>query len=104
LTISWEIVALVEFTEGWFGWMRIMRNLMGGFLVAFSLFKSIDLTGTGDIFPTYDNLARRVKANGIVSRRGCMPFWLGKLAGSLVWKGRQSQGRMEVGLRSESID
>jgi hypothetical protein len=39
------IVALVEITAGTFDWMRAMRNFMGGFFVAFSFFKLLDLRG-----------------------------------------------------------
>ena len=58
------IVALVEVTVGAFDWMRAMRNFMGGFFVAFSFFKLLDLSGFVDSFQTYDVLARPVRAYG----------------------------------------
>ena len=58
------IVALVEITAGTFDWMRAMRNFMGGFFVAFSFFKLLDLRGFVDSFQTYDVLARPVRAYG----------------------------------------
>ena len=58
------IVALVELTAGAFEWMRAMGNFMGGFFVAFSFFKLLDLRGFVDSFQTYDVLARPVRAYG----------------------------------------
>ena len=58
------IVALVEFTAGRFDWMRAMTNFMGGFFVAFSFFKLLNLQGFVDAYQTYDVLARRVRAYG----------------------------------------
>jgi copper chaperone CopZ len=55
------IVALVEITAGSFEWMRAMGNFMGGFFLAFSFFKLLDLSGFVDSFQTYDVLARPVR-------------------------------------------
>jgi len=58
------IVALVEVTAGSFNWMRAMQNFMGGFFIAFSFFKMLDLKGFVDSFQTYDVLARPIRAYG----------------------------------------
>lgn len=57
-------VALVEVTAGRFDWMRAMANFMGGFFVAFSFFKLLNLRGFVDAYQTYDVLARPVRAYG----------------------------------------
>ena len=53
------LVALVEFNAGDFQPARAMRHFMGGFFVAFSFFKLLDLRGFADAFQSYDVLARR---------------------------------------------
>lgn len=58
------IVGLVEITAGSFEWMRAMGNFMGGFFLAFSFFKLLDLRGFVDSFQTYDVVARPVRAYG----------------------------------------
>lgn len=58
------IVGLVEITAGSFEWMRAMGNFMGGFFLAFSFFKLLDLQGFVDSFQSYDVLARPVRAYG----------------------------------------
>lgn len=58
------VVALVEISAGSFEWMRAMRIFMGGFFVAFSFFKLLDLRGFVDSFQTYDVVARPVRAYG----------------------------------------
>jgi len=58
------IVALVEFTAGSFDWMRAMANFMGGFFVAFSFFKLLNLRSFVDAYQTYDVLARPVRVYG----------------------------------------
>jgi hypothetical protein len=58
------LVALAEFTAGRFDWMRAMANFMGGFFVAFSFFKLLNLRGFVDAYQTYDVVARRVRAYG----------------------------------------
>lgn len=58
------IVGLVEITAGSFDWMRAMGNFMGGFFLAFSFFKLLDLQGFVDSFQSYDVVARPVRAYG----------------------------------------
>lgn len=58
------IVGLVELTAGSFDWMRAMANFMGGFFLAFSFFKLLDLRGFVDSFQTYDVVARPLRAYG----------------------------------------
>ena len=60
------VVALVEITAGGFEWMRAMANFMGGFFLAFSFFKLLNLRGFVDAYQTYDILARPVRAYGYV--------------------------------------
>jgi hypothetical protein len=60
------VVAIVEVTAGGFDWMRAMANFMGGFFVAFSFFKLLNLRGFVDAYQTYDVLARPVRAYGYV--------------------------------------
>jgi copper chaperone CopZ len=60
------IVAIVEIMAGEFGWMRAMANFMGGFFLAFSFFKFLNLRGFVDAYQTYDVLARPVRAYGYV--------------------------------------
>jgi copper chaperone CopZ len=58
------IVGLVEITAGSYEWMRAMGNFMGGFFLAFSFFKLLDLRGFVDSFQSYDVLARPVRSYG----------------------------------------
>jgi hypothetical protein len=58
------LVAVAEYTAGRLDWMRAMANFMGGFFVAFSFFKLLDLRGFVDSFQTYDVVAGRVRAYG----------------------------------------
>lgn len=58
------VVGLVEITAGAFDRMRAMGNFMGGFFLAFSFFKLLDLQGFVDSFQSYDVLARPVIAYG----------------------------------------
>jgi hypothetical protein len=58
------VVALVEVESGRFEWMRAMANFMGGFFLAFSFFKLLDLRGFAASFQTYDVVARPVRAYG----------------------------------------
>lgn len=46
------IIGLVEFTAGRFDWMRAMANFMGGFFLAFSFFKLLNLRGFVDAYQT----------------------------------------------------
>jgi hypothetical protein len=58
------LVALVELRSGAFSGMRAMANFMGGFFVAFSFFKLLNLRGFVDAYQTYDLLARPLRAYG----------------------------------------
>jgi hypothetical protein len=58
------VVALVEITAGRFDGMRAMGNFMGGFFLAFSFFKLLNLRGFVDAYQTYDVVARPVRAYG----------------------------------------
>jgi hypothetical protein len=56
------LVALVEWKAGAFDWMRAMANFMGGFFVAFSFFKLLDVRAFADAYAGYDVVARRSRA------------------------------------------
>lgn len=58
------VVAVIEVTAGRFDGMRAMANFMGGFFIAFSFFKLLDLQGFVDSFRSYDIAAREVSAYG----------------------------------------
>ncbi len=58
------VVSQVEIAAGQFDWMRAMSNFMGGFFLAFSFFKLLDLQGFVDAYQTYDVIARPVRAYG----------------------------------------
>lgn len=53
------VVALAEYRAGTFDVMRAMGHFMGGFFLAFSFFKLLDLRGFADAYQGYDLLARR---------------------------------------------
>jgi hypothetical protein len=55
------LTALGEATAGAFDPMRAMDHFMGGFFVAFSFFKLLDLRGFADAYQSYDVLARPVR-------------------------------------------
>ena len=56
------LVALAEWRAGSFDWMRAMGHFMGGFFVAFSFFKLLDVGAFADAYAGYDILARRSRA------------------------------------------
>lgn len=58
------VVAIAEVTADGFDWMRAMANFMGGFFIAFSFFKLLNLRGFVDAYQTYDVVARPVRAYG----------------------------------------
>lgn len=58
------IVAVIEIGASSFHLMRAMNHFMGGFFLAFSFFKLLDLRGFVDSYQTYDILARPVRAYG----------------------------------------
>ena len=66
LTYLIGLVALVEFNVGDFQPARAMRHFMGGFFIAFSFFKLLDLRGFADAFQSYDVLARQFPVFGRV--------------------------------------
>jgi copper chaperone CopZ len=59
-------VALAEVRAGQLDWGRAMANFMGGFFLAFSFFKLLDLRGFADSYRTYDLVAAAVPAYGYV--------------------------------------
>jgi len=58
------LVGLFEVTSGAFHPMRAMAHFMGGFFIAFSFFKLLDLPGFVRSYQTYDVLARKWTAYG----------------------------------------
>ena len=58
------IVTIVEIAAVEFDWMRAMGTFMGGFFVAFSFFKLLDLAGFVDSFQSYDIVARTTRVYG----------------------------------------
>ncbi len=60
------VVALAELRTGSFLWGRAMGNFMGGFFLAFSFFKLLDLQGFADNYRSYDAVAKRLPAYGYV--------------------------------------
>lgn len=58
-------VAIVDVGSS-FTWMRAMSHFMGGFFLAFSFFKLLNVRGFADAFQTYDVLARRSIGYGYV--------------------------------------
>ena len=53
-----SVTFLVELQRG-FSWMHWMSNFMGGFFLAFSFFKLLDLKGFAENYFSYDIIARR---------------------------------------------
>ena len=60
------IVGMAEITTNSFHWMRAMGNFMGGFFLAFSFFKLLDLRGFVDSFQSYDVVGRPIRSYGYV--------------------------------------
>jgi len=58
------IVSIIEFTADSIDGMRAMNHFMGGFFLAFSFFKLLDLRGFAMAYPSYDLLARAVPGYG----------------------------------------
>lgn len=52
--------------HGDFSWMDWMDNFMGGFFIAFSFFKLINLRGFADSYSTYDLLAKNIYSYGYI--------------------------------------
>jgi len=60
------LATISAFGEGSFNGMLWMNYFMGGFFVAFSFFKLLDLNGFADSYSTYDLLAQRWRPYGYV--------------------------------------
>jgi copper chaperone CopZ len=60
------IATITSFQEAAFYWMDWMDSFMGGFFIAFSFFKLLDLTGFADSYSTYDVLAMRWRPYGFI--------------------------------------
>lgn len=60
------VIGVVMASSGRFEAMTAMRLFMGGFFVAFSFFKMLDLRGFSDAYRSYDLVARAVPAYGFV--------------------------------------
>ena len=52
--------------QGKFQWMHWMNNFMGGFFIAFSFFKLLDLKGFAESYSSYDLVAKKVYAYGFI--------------------------------------
>jgi copper chaperone CopZ len=53
------LVLIGEYNADSFGWHRAMRNYMGGFFIAFSFFKLLDLKGFAYSYLSYDIIAKK---------------------------------------------
>ncbi len=60
------IAAITSFQHGHLDWMSFMNNFMGGFFIAFSFFKLLDLKGFAESYATYDLLASNWRGYGYV--------------------------------------
>jgi cation transport ATPase len=60
------VIAAVSVMHGQFDAALSMRLFMGGFFVAFSFFKMLDLRGFSDAYRSYDLVAKAVPAYGFV--------------------------------------
>jgi hypothetical protein len=60
------IVGIIELQASNVAWERAMQNFMGGFFLAFSFFKLLDLRGFADSYRMYDVVAIRIPAYGYV--------------------------------------
>ncbi|MCA9075008.1 MAG: heavy-metal-associated domain-containing protein [Planctomycetaceae bacterium] len=60
------VVAIVEIVAGNFDGVRAMRIFMGGFFIAFSFFKLLDLRGFSASYQSYDIPARTIPGYGLV--------------------------------------
>jgi copper chaperone CopZ len=60
------IVLIHEYNAGDFEWMRAMRNYMGGFFIAFSFFKLLDLKGFAYNYLSYDIITKKWLGWGFV--------------------------------------
>ncbi|NNC84151.1 MAG: heavy-metal-associated domain-containing protein [Flavobacteriales bacterium] len=53
------LVMIGEYNQGSFDWMRFMKNYMGGFFIAFSFFKLLDLKGFAYSYLSYDIITKK---------------------------------------------
>jgi copper chaperone CopZ len=60
------VIAAVSFMQGGFDLPMAMRLFMGGFFVAFSFFKMLDLRGFSDAYRSYDLVAKALPAYGFI--------------------------------------
>lgn len=60
------VIAAVSIMQGGFDLPMAMRLFMGGFFVAFSFFKMLDLRGFSDAYRSYDLVAKALPAYGFV--------------------------------------
>lgn len=60
------VVALLELRTGSFHLHTAMQNFMGGFFIAFSFFKLLDLRGFADSYRMYDIVAKRFGIYGYI--------------------------------------
>lgn len=58
------VTAIAETNQGVWIWTRAMRNFMGGFFLAFSFFKFLNVQAFAAAFQGYDVLARRYPGYG----------------------------------------
>ena len=58
------LVSLLSSYKTFFDLMNWMTNFMGGFFIAFSFFKFLDLNGFSNSFASYDIIAKRWKGYG----------------------------------------
>lgn len=60
------VIAAAALAQKQWDWMEAMRLFMGGFFIAFSFFKMLDLSGFADAYRSYDLVAKAVPAYGRV--------------------------------------
>ncbi len=60
------VTASVLFAAGHWDAMLAMRLFMGGFFIAFSFFKMLDLPGFADTYRRYDVIAKRIPSYGLI--------------------------------------
>lgn len=60
------VIGAVAIAQGRFDAMEAMRLFMGGFFIAFSFFKMLDLRGFADAYRSYDLVAKAVPGYGFV--------------------------------------
>lgn len=79
------VIAAVSAMQGRFDVSLAMRLFMGGFFVAFSFFKMLDLRGFSDAYRSYDLVAKMVPAYGFVYPFIELSLGLGYLANWNPW-------------------